>query len=65
MYAERRFELRITCGFCGHINQMTIATVSLPECNLVNCSVCGGAIGTLDASRTPPELETSEPRLAS
>jgi transcription elongation factor Elf1 len=61
---ERRFDLLLTCVFCGHHNRLTIATVSLPDCHIVNCSVCGGALGTLGNVRGQPPQEAPDLRLA-
>jgi transcription elongation factor Elf1 len=65
MIAEERFELRVTCNYCGHHNQLTIATVSLPDCYLVNCSTCGGSIGTISKIRAPIRAENAVFRMAS
>jgi hypothetical protein len=51
MSSEQRFDLHITCNFCGHDNHLTVATVSLPDCHVINCSVCGGAVGTFGEIR--------------
>ena len=45
MNFEQRFDLRAICAFCGHDNQLSVAAVSLPDSHVVNCSVCGGAVG--------------------
>ena len=65
MIAEEKFELRVTCNYCGHHNQLTIAAVSLPECYLVNCSTCGAGIGTVGAIRAPIRAENAVFRMAS
>lgn len=65
MITEGKFELRVTCNYCGHHNQLTIAAVSLPECYLVNCANCGGNIGTVGKIRSPIRAENAVFRMAS
>ncbi len=65
MISEERFDLRATCIHCGHHNQLTIAAVSLPDCYVVNCSYCGGTIGTLGKIRPPIRAENAVFRMAS
>lgn len=51
MNSEQRFDVHVTCTTCGHDNQLSVATVSLPESHALNCSVCGRTVGTLAQGR--------------
>ena len=64
---ERRFELSINCGYCGHHNRLTIATVSLPDFHLLNCALCCGTLGTVasvDSGQLSSETAAPEFRRA-
>lgn len=57
MNLEQRYDLRVTCTFCGHDNHLAVAAVSLPDNHVVNCSACGGAVGTIAQIKTPREVD--------
>ena len=40
------------CDFCGSLNTLTVASVSLPDCQEVRCSVCGKLAMTIGEFRS-------------
>lgn len=60
MCSERRFDLQITCTFCGHDNHLTVATVSLHDGHVINCSICGCAVGTIGEIKPRREAENTQ-----
>lgn len=48
MQTTRPLLITATCGYCQTKTTLTIATLSLSPEQHVECSVCGGDLGTID-----------------
>lgn len=64
--AQSTYNIEINCDFCGHVNRMTIATVSLSPESPVACPGCGGHLGAVadfldgSARHAAPEQQSTE-----
>ena len=66
MTSDQRFDMRVTCAYCGHASTISVAAVSLPGDHRVNCPVCGTSMGTIAQIKVEQGLDWhSRDRLAS